>query len=266
MTRIPVISGAIFACALGLGSTKAELLSNGRWVDLSHAFSAETIYWPTAEPFKLQTVFAGTTEAGYYYSAYNFSAAEHGGTHIDAPVHFAEEQRSVDEIPIGQLIGPAVVIDVAQAAAADRNYQVTVADFKAWEAEHGRLPDGAIVLLNTGSAKLWPNREAYMGTAQRGEEAVAELHFPGLHPDAARWLVNSRDIGAIGLDTPSIDYGQSQRFESHRILFEGDVPAFENVTNLDELPATGATAVALPMKIKGGSGGPLRIVAFVPAS
>lgn len=266
MLRIPVISGAILACLLGLGNAKAELFANGRWVDLSHAFSAETIYWPTAEPFKLQMVFAGTTEAGYYYSAYNFSAAEHGGTHIDAPLHFAEGRRSVDKIPIGRLIGPAAVIDVTQATAADRDYQVTVDDFKAWESEHGRLPDGAIVLLNTGSAKFWPDRAAYMGTEERGEEAVAKLHFPGLHPHAARWLVNSRDIGAIGLDTPSIDYGQSQRFESHRILFEGDVPAFENVTNLDELPATGATTVALPMKIKGGSGGPLRIVAFVPGS
>ncbi|EAR20972.1 cyclase family protein [Nitrococcus mobilis] len=266
MSRTPITLGAIFACALGLGNAKAEIFANGRWIDLSHAFSAETIYWPTAEPFKRETVFAGTTQAGYYYSAYNFSAAEHGGTHIDAPVHFAEGQRSVDEIPVGQLIGPAAVIDVAQAGAADRDYQVTADDFKAWEAEHGRLPDGAIVLLNTGSAKCWPNREAYMGTAQRGEEAVAKLHFPGLYPEAARWLVHARAIGAIGLDTPSIDYGQSKRFESHRILFKAGVPAFENVTNLNALPATGATAIALPMKIEGGSGGPLRIVAFVPAS
>lgn len=265
MTRIPLISGAIIACALVLGSAKAELFSNGRWVDLTHAFSDKTIYWPTEEPFKLETVFKGTTAAGYYYSAYNFSAAEHGGTHIDAPVHFAKERRSVDKIPIAQLIGPAAVIDVTQAAAADRDYQVMVEDFKAWEAEHGRLPKGAIVLLNTGSARFWPDREAYMGTAERGADAVAKLHFPGLHPNAARWLVNLRDIGAIGLDTPSIDYGQSKRFESHQILFEGDIPAFENVTNLDGLPATGATVIALPMKIEGGSGGPLRIVAFVPA-
>ncbi|MDN5849125.1 MAG: cyclase family protein, partial [Nitrococcus sp.] len=265
MTRIALIAGAILACALCLGSAKAERFSNGRWVDLTHAFSEEAIYWPTAKPFRLETVFEGMTQAGYYYSAYNFSAAEHGGTHIDAPVHFAKGRRSVDEIPIGQLIGPAAVIDVTQAAAADRDYRVTVADLKAWEAEHGRLPDGAIVLLNTGSAKFWPEREAYMGTAERGQKAVHKLHFPGLHPKAARWLVTERDIGAVGLDTPSIDYGQSKRFESHQILFNGNVPALENVANLDELPATGATAIALPMKIEGGSGGPLRVVAFVPA-
>ena len=119
-------------------------------------------------------------------------------------------------------------------------------------------------MLNTGSAQFWPDKIKYMGTENRGPEAVAELHFPGLHQDAAEWLVENRNIKAIGLDTPSIDYGQSTHFESHQILFERNIPAFENVANLNELPAKGAVVFALPMKIRGGSGGPLRIVAFIP--
>jgi kynurenine formamidase len=244
-------------------SKKQDALPPGEWIDLSHGFSSDTLYWPTAEPFKLQTVSAGMTEKGYYYSAYSFCAAEHGGTHIDAPVHFAEGRNSVDQIPLGRLIAPAIKIDVSAKANADRDYQVGVADFEAWESQHSRIPDGAIVLLQTGWARYWPDRLKYLGTEKLGPEGVAELHFPGLTPEAAKWLTENRKINAIGLDTPSIDYGQSQLFESHRILMGRDIPAFENVASLDRIPVTGALVVALPMKIVGGSGGPLRIVALV---
>jgi kynurenine formamidase len=161
------------------------------------------------------------------------------------------------------LIGAAVVVDVSRKAAANPDYQVGVGDLQRWERANRRLPPGTIVLLRTGFGKFWPDRKRYMGTDERGADAVAKLHFPGLSPDAARWLVRSRSIKAIGLDTPSIDYGQSQLFESHRILFEKNIPAFENLANLDRLPVKGFSVVALPMKIKGGTGGPLRIVAIV---
>ena len=244
--------------------TFGQDLSRGRWVDLTHSFSEKAIYWPTADEFKRTTAFEGTTEAGFYYCAYNFSAAEHGGTHIDAPVHFAEGRKSVDQLPLDQLVGPAVVIDVKAQADTNRDYQVVVADFERWETKHGRLPDGCIVLLNTGSSHLWPDKKTYMGTDERGPDAVAKLHFPGLHPDAARWLVDNRSIKAIGLDTPSIDYGQSTLFESHRTLFDRNVPALENVANIDEVPVTGATIFVFPMKLQGGSGGPARIAVFIP--
>lgn len=243
---------------------KTAAFPAGRWVDLTHEFSEETIYWPTSETFRLDTVFAGATEQGFYYSAFRFCGAEHGGTHLDAPIHFAEGHLTADQIPLERLIGPAAVIDVSENALADRDYLVRVEDFTTWEQTHGRLPDGAMVLLNTGYARFWPDAEQYMGTAERGPAAVAKLHFPGLDPTAAKWLTENRNIHAIGLDTPSIDYGQSTRFESHQILFEHDIPAFENVANLDQLPPTGAYVIALPMKIKGGSGGPLRIVGYIP--
>ena len=235
----------------------------GRIVDLTHAYDADAVYWPTADGFELTIDFKGMTDGGWYYEANTFRTAEHGGTHLDAPIHFAAGRHHADEIPLEKLIGPAVVIDVTAQAAEDRDYQVAVADFEAWEKKHGRLPDGVIVLLNTGFGKFWPDRVTYMGTAERGAEAVSKLSFPGLHPDAASWLVAERRIHAIGLDTPSIDYGQSAGFESHRVLFEENIPAFENVANLDRLPPAGFQVVALPMKIRGGSGGPLRIVAIL---
>jgi kynurenine formamidase len=239
-------------------------LADDKIIDLTHAYDTETVYWPTASGFELDIDFKGMTEGGYYYEANTFRSAEHGGTHLDAPIHFAEGKQHTDEIPLQRLIGPAVVVDVSTRALADRDYQVSVQDFEAWEVTHGKLPEDIIVLFRTGYGKFWPDLEAYMGTAERGAGAVAKLHFPGLHPDAARWLVEHRSINAIGLDTPSIDYGQSTGFRSHRILMEQNIPVFENVANLEQLPEMGFKVIALPMKIKGGSGGPLRIIAVVP--
>jgi kynurenine formamidase len=241
-----------------------QSMHNGQWIDLTHNFDEDAIYWPTAETFKFDTVFEGITEKGFYYSSFKFSAEEHGGTHIDAPRHFGEGKKSIHEIELSQLMGPAVVIDVAEQSANNRDYQVSVDDFLNWEAKHGTMPDQAMLMFNTGSAKYWPDREKYMGTAERGPEAVSKLHFPGLHPDAAKWLVENRNINLIGLDTPSIDYGQSVYFESHQVLFEDEILVIENVTNLDQLPPSGAWIVALPMKIKNGSGAPVRIVAWIP--
>jgi kynurenine formamidase len=245
--------------------TPADTWPAGDVVDLTHAFDAEAIYWPSdREGFVLEELAAGVTEQGYYYEANRFRAAEHGGTHVDAPVHFAEGHAALDEIPITRLLGPGALVDVSAAAAANPDYEVSVADFASWEARHGELPAGAIVLLRTGFGRHWGERARYLGTQRTGPEAVAELHFPGLHPDAARWLVAERSVGAIGLDTPSIDRGQSTLFESHRILFERDIPAFENLARLEALPESGFYVVALPMKIRGGSGGPLRAIAILP--
>ena len=241
---------------------KTPALPAGQVIDLSYAFDQHTVYWPTAEQFKLDTDFEGVTDKGYFYSAYRYSAAEHGGTHLDAPVHFAKGHNTVDQIPLEQLMGNGIVIDVTSQCAANRDYLVSVADFQNWERRNGRIAPGTIVFLRTGFGKYYPDPKLYLGTDERGAAAVAKLHFPGLDPAAARWLTQNRSIKAIGLDTASIDYGQSTLFESHRALFEKNIPALENVANLDQLPVKGFSVIALPMKIKGGSGGPLRIVAF----
>lgn len=235
----------------------------GEWVDLSHSFGDDTIYWVTAEPFKRTTVAEGVTDKGYYYSAYNFSGAEHGGTHLDAPIHFAEGKRTADQIELSQLVGPAVKIDVSEKSSADRDYLITAEDFKAWEAANGKIPDWSIILLQTGFASRWPDKKSYLGTDQKGPDAVKDLHFPGLHPEAAKWLVENRKFKAIGIDTASIDYGQSTDFQSHVALMTNNIPAFENVGDMSRLPAKGFHVVAFPMKIKGGSGGPLRIAALL---
>lgn len=239
-------------------------IPQGKFVDLSHSYSSETIYWPTEEGFKLYKEFDGITEKGYYYAANKFCSPEHGGTHIDAPIHFSKEGKTVDQLPIDKLFALGVVIDASKKTMNEPDYQISTEDFTNWESSYGRIPDGVIVLLNTGYGKFWPDRLKYIGTDKNGNEALRELHFPGLHPEAARWLVENRKINAVGLDTPSIDYGQSELFETHRILCNNNIPAFENVANLDQLPATGSIIIAFPMKIKGGSGAPLRLIAIIP--
>jgi kynurenine formamidase len=240
------------------------LLSSGTWVDLSHDFSSETIYWPTAKPFTLDVVSAQMTPGGFYYAANDFATSEHGGTHLDAPIHFAEGRQTADQIPLEHLIGAAVVVDVTAPADANADYRLDARALEEWERQNGRIPDGTIVLIRTGWSSRWPDKARYLGTTKTGPAGVAELHFPGIDSSAARWLVAERRVKAVGIDTPSIDYGQSGTYDTHRILLGQNIPAFENVTSLERLPARGAWVVALPMKIKGGSGGPLRIVALVP--
>jgi kynurenine formamidase len=248
------------------GDSWIDAVSRAAPIDLSHTYDESTVFWPTSDRFRLTVEAEGETPDGYYYAANSFCTAEHGGTHLDAPVHFARGRHTVDQIPVERLVGQAVVVDVARESEADADYQVTVADLQRWERVHGRIPDDAILLLRTGFSSRWPDAARYLGTAQRGPAAVARLHFPGLHPDAARWLVAERPIKAVGIDTASIDYGQSRLFETHRILSAHDVPAFENLTSLDLVPPRGALIVALPMKIGGGSGAPLRAVALPPPS
>ena len=255
----------ITAGLLLVGSVIADSpFAGGRWIDLSHDFSEDSLYWPTAQRFQKETDFEGQTDGGWFYSAYNISTSEHGGTHLDAPIHFAENGQTADQIPLERLVGPVVVLDVSAKAETDRDYLVSVADLQSWEQEHGTLPDDVMLLINTGSAKLWPDAEAYMGTAERGSDAVAKLHFPGIDPELAAYLVDKHNIKAVGIDTPSIDYGQSTDFRTHRVLFAANIPGFENVAAVDQLPSKGAFVVALPMKIRGGSGGPLRIIAWIP--
>ncbi len=255
---------ALLAVSMTLGcAASTKPVWEHELVDLTHTFDEHTIYWPTESGFELTTRAKGMTPGGYYYEAHGIATPEHGGTHLDAPIHFYEGGATTDRVPLDRLIAPGIVVDVREVCASDRDHRVGVADLEAWERAHGRVPEGAIVLLHTGFGRYWPDRERYMGTALRGEAGAAALHFPGLDPAAVPWLADRR-IAAIGLDTPSIDHGPSTHFEAHVALFALDIPAFENVAHLDRLPAKGFTVIALPMKIGGGSGGPLRIVAAIP--
>jgi len=242
--------------AQGLDPTSAKI------IDLTHAIDANTIFWPTeAKTFELIEEHKGLTEHGYFYAANRFCSPEHGGTHIDAPYHFSERGETVAAIPVDRLLGRAVVIDVSAKAAKDPDYTLKPGDVAAWEAVHGEIPKGAIVLLRTGWSSRWPDKRAYLGDDTPGD--ASNLHFPSFGPEAARLLVE-RGANVLGVDTASVDNGPSKEFLVHRILGAANVVGLENLTNLDSVPATGAWVLALPMKIANGTGAPARVVAFLP--
>jgi len=247
---------------LWVGVVNAHMIDEKKVIDLTYSFDEHTIYWPTAKPFHLDIVSAAKTAGGFWYAANNVCLAEHGGTHMDAPIHFSEGKRAADEVPVQQLIGPAAVIDVHEQVNKDADYRLTVDDIRAWEKKYGRLPKGAIVLMFSGWGERWPDKKRVLGTDKPGD--TENLHFPGFSREAADFLVSQREIDAVGIDTPSIDYGQSQDFIVHQIINGANKPGLENIANLEKLPAKGATLIALPMKIAKGSGGPARIIAILP--
>lgn len=249
--------------AIGCRQPSPLDLSRYEMVDLSHGYSPSTLYWPTSPGgFSFTPIHVGPTPAGFFYSAYTFASPEHGGTHLDAPVHFDSAGVSVERVPLPRLMANATVIDVSAKAAADADYRLTVADVEAFEAAHGTIAPGTIVLLRTGWSARWGNRKEYFGDDTPGD--ASKLHFPGFGEEAARLLIEERQVATIGIDTPSVDYGPSTDFVVHRRGAPRGVPNLENLANLDRLPPTGAMVFALPMKIDGGSGAPLRAVALVP--
>ena len=263
-SRLPFAILVAVACAQPPENTSATIdLTRYQLVDLTHSFSAQTIYWPTStKTFEHPQQSYGKTPGGWFYSSYELSTPEHGGTHLDAPIHFGEGRETSDQIPLTRLVARAVVIDVSAKADSNRDYLLTPDDIIAFERQHGQIAEGTIVLLRTGWSRRWPDKLAYLGDNTPGD--ASKLHFPSFGPDAARFLVEQRRVAALGADVASIDAGNSTDFMVHRIAAGSNVPGFENLTNLDQLPPTGSIVIALPMKIEGGSGGPLRAVAMVP--
>ncbi|HJR58526.1 MAG TPA: cyclase family protein, partial [Vicinamibacterales bacterium] len=178
----------------------------------------------------------------------------------DAPIHFAREGETMERVSLERLVGPVVVIDVSEKAAADRDYRVSAEDVLAFEAKHGRIAPKTRVLVRTGWSRRWPDATAYLGHATD----ASKLHFPAYGAEAARLLVEGRQVALLGIDTASIDYGPAADFPVHRMAAAANVPGLENLAGLEALPPRGAILVALPMKIEGGSGGPTRVVALVP--
>lgn len=263
---VTLVLAALSACKVSLPPAPPRPpidLLRVELVDLTWPFDQHTLYWPSSPGgFELRELAHGLTPGGWFYAANAVCAPEHGGTHLDAPIHFAEGRRTVDQIPLTQLVAPVAVIDVSAAAARDPDYRLTAADVVAWEAEYGQIAGGTIVLLRTGWGARWPDRKAYFGDDRPG--ATDDLHFPSFGEEAARLLVGERRVAAIGVDTASIDHGPSRDFRVHRIAAAAEVPGLENVAHLERVPARGAWLIALPMHIAGGSGGPVRIIAAVP--
>lgn len=237
-------------------------IDDTKLIDLTYALDEQTVFWPTNRPFTWEKAAWGRTANGYWYASGDFSMSEHGGTHIDAPIHFAEGRLAVDEIPVQKLIAPAIVIDVRSAVEENPDYRLSMRDLETWEARHGPIVQGAVVLMLTGWGKRWPDPIRYLGSSTPSDPKT--LHFPGFSKEAADFLVKERHVHGIGIDTPSIDYGSSRDFIVHQIINGANLYGLENVANLEKVPPKGAILVALPIKIRGGTGGPVRIIAILP--
>jgi kynurenine formamidase len=230
-------------------------LDTSKLVDLTYTFDENTVYWPNAEGFRHRKDSWQQTDAGYWYAAGEFASAEHGGTHIDAPIHFSAGKQTLDQIPLAKLVAPLAVVDVTEKAAKDRDYRVVPSDITA------PIDPGDIVIIRTGWGKYWPDRKQYLGSDVKGD--TANLHFPGLSREAAQFFVE-RGVIAVGIDTASLDYGPSKDFIVHQILNGANIYGIENIANADKLHERGATLIVMPMKIGEGSGGPARVVALLP--
>ena len=209
---------------------------------------------------------AGDSGHGYWYEARDFSQAEHSGTHTDAPAHFFQDRWHTADIPLDRLAAPAVKIDISKRADTDPDTELEVSDLENWEAEHGAIPDSSIVVVHTGRGKLYSDRDSYLGRP-RGlalpEDDVENLHFPGVSPAAAEWLVTEREVVGVAIDTPSTDRGQSKTFSTHQILGRANVWGLENLANSEQLPVRGFMVYNMVHKLEGGSGGPTRVVAVL---
>ena len=235
-----------------------EDISSGkmRVIDLSYAINDKLVRWPGDEKVFEAEVNASIEKDGYFTRS--FWTLEHYGTHLDAPVHFAPGKTTVDQIPVKQFFGPAVVLDVQPDGAKNADYQLPVARVEEWEKRHRPIPEGAIVLLRTGWSARWPDAERY-----RNEDTLGRMHFPGFSVDAAKLLIE-RKVSGLGCDSMSVDYGASADFAVHHLTLGSGLYHLENLADLSALPETGAFLVVAPIKLEGGSGGPVRVFALLP--
>jgi kynurenine formamidase len=227
-----------------------------RVLDLSYAINDKLVPWPGDDKFFEAKVNASVEKNGYFTRS--FWMLEHYGTHLDAPAHFPPGKTTVNQIPAKQLFGPAVVIDVRAESGKDVDYQLSPARVQEWEKRHGRIPEGAIVLLRTGWSSRWPDARKY-----RNQDAQGKMHFPGFSAEAAKLLIE-RKISGLGCDTMSVDYGASSDYAVHHLALGAGLYHLENLADLSELAETGAFLVVAPIKLEGGSGGPVRVFALLP--
>jgi kynurenine formamidase len=260
-------SGVLAACAVALmtllpQSSRQNMVLEGipsgktRVLDLSYAINDKLVPWPGDENFFEAKVNATIEKNGYFTRS--FWMLEHYGTHLDAPAHFPPGKATVDQIPVKQLMGPAVVLDARAEGAKDADYQLPAAGVEEWEKRHGRIPEGAIVVLRTGWASRWPDAKRY-----RNQDAQGKMHFPGFSTGVAKLLIE-RKVSGLGCDTMSVDYGASGDFAVHRLALGAGLYHLENLADLSEMPENGAFLIAAPIKLEGGSGGPVRVFAVLP--
>jgi kynurenine formamidase len=252
------VAGLFWSCGPEEDDLKSLFNGEVSIVDMTHSMSATMPFWPGPEtnPFVHDTLSAHPDGAP---SMAAYQTPEHHGTHIDAPVHGGEGLLSVDLIPANDLFAPLAVIDVTASAEADADYQLSVEDVHQWESMHGLVPEGAVVIMRSGWNRYWDDSKAYFGADLEGR-----LHFPGFSVEAARFLVDERNVGALGVDTPSVDPGNARGFPAHGVGNGSGKYHLENVAAVDAVPEAGAFIVVAPVKIAGGSGGQVRLFAVIP--
>lgn len=232
------------------------LRSKTRVLDLAYAINDQLVPWPGDVRWFEAEANATFEKDGYFTRS--FWMLEHYGTHLDAPAHFAPGKMTVEQIPVERLIGPAVVVDVRTQGAADADYLAPAELIDEWENRHGQIREGSIVLLRTGWASRWPDSRRY-----RNQDAAGRMHFPGFSQAAVEKCIR-RAVSGIGCDTMSVDFGASQDFPVHRLALGTGLYHLENLSDLNELPENGAWLIVAPIKLEGGSGGPVRVFALLP--
>ena len=242
------------AAAVGAAST-APVFAGGHSsvMDLTHSLHPDFPTWGGEPGFAMDQVF-NFAESGF--NLFNLTIAEHTGTHIDAPLHFSEDGNAVDEMPVESLIAPLCVVDIAARAEGDADTTVTPDDLKAWIAANGDIPDGACVAMYSG----WGEK---VGTDEFRNFDGSAQHYPGFHVEAATMLMEETGAASIAVDTLSLDPGNSQDFATHYAWLPSNRFGIENIANLDQMPAAGATIFIGAPKFQGGTGGPARILAMV---
>ncbi len=256
------VIGCVLAIALLLFAqqrrTEPVLPSGFRAVvDLTHTVNGKVPPYSLEESAEYKVTTVASIEKNKYF-ARKFSLPEHYGTHIDAPAHFAKGLWTVDQIPPERLVAPLVVIDVGEKAKANADYQLSVEDIADWEQAHGQIPGNAVVMLNTGWGSRWDSVKDF-----RNADKKSVMHFPGYSVDAAKFLTEARAVLGLGIDTLSVDYGPSPGFPVHQYTMAHSVYHLEDVANLDQVPASGAMVIVAPIKLEGGSGAPVRILALL---
>ena len=246
-------SRAIISVVAGDGG---RTISYRSVVDLSHLIDTDIPLWP-GDPAVDLTPVAEFDTHGYYLR--RLTIGEHSGTHMNAPNSFHAGAAGIDNYAPESLVVPVVVIDVRSQATADPDYALTRDDVEGWEAANGAIAAGSVVVLFTGWQDRWDDPAGFFG-----EDGDGGLHFPGFHGDTTQWLLDERSIAGVGIDTHGVDPGQDEEYRTNTAVLATDGIVLENLTNLDQLPPTGATVVIGIMRVADGTGSPASVLAFVP--
>lgn len=248
-------AAAFAATAVAPSPVLAQERKFSRAVDLTHTMSPEFPTFFGVPGIEMQKQFDFKKDG---FNLYWWRIVEHAGTHLDAPIHFSENGATADRIDAASFVVPLAVIDVSERAAKTPDYQMTRGDLEAYEKRHGRIPDNACVAMHSG----W-GRYAMDAAKYTGKDAAGMFHFPGVSPDAAQWLLAERKVLGLAVDTLSLDHGPSKDFKTHYLWLPSGRWGLENVANLDQAPAAGATLVVGAAKVKDATGGPVRLFALV---